>query len=128
MYRRRGSRMGCLTISSLSCCTVSKPLRRRSSLLHRRRSSPWSYPLSPDSSCLHLHSLGASENEGRYSIASAVLLLKVIAVAVAIGVEIHAIFHLSCDFLRLLRASPQKYKPHLGSAETGLSFLNHSTV
>ncbi|RYR42499.1 hypothetical protein Ahy_A08g038972 isoform B [Arachis hypogaea] len=119
MYRRRGSRMGCLTAvvlcrraaidwsSSLSCCTVSKPLRRRSSLLHRRRSSPWSYPLSP---------------------ASAVLLLKVIAVAVAIGVEIHAIFHLSCDFLRLLRASPQKYKPHLGSAETGLSFLNHSTV
>ncbi|XLU67370.1 hypothetical protein S245_026423 [Arachis hypogaea] len=51
--------MGCLTAvvlcrraaidwsSSLSCCTVSKPLRRRSSLLHRRRSSPWSYPLSP---------------------------------------------------------------------------------
>ncbi|XLT05767.1 hypothetical protein HN51_044516 [Arachis hypogaea] len=59
MYRHRGSRMGCLTAvvlcrraaidwsSSLSCCTVSKPLRRRSSLLHRRRSSPWSYPLSP---------------------------------------------------------------------------------
>ncbi|XP_052108948.1 respiratory burst oxidase homolog protein C [Arachis duranensis] len=36
---------------------------------------------------------------------------KVIAVAVAIGVGIHAIFHLSCDFPRLLRASPQKYKP-----------------
>ncbi|XLR37727.1 hypothetical protein S83_022387, partial [Arachis hypogaea] len=54
-------------------------------------------------------------------------LSDVIAVAVAIGVEIHAIFHLSCDFLRLLRASPQKCKPHLGSGETGLSFLNHST-
>ncbi|KAL4392062.1 hypothetical protein AHAS_Ahas03G0307500 [Arachis hypogaea] len=34
--------------SPLSCCTVSKLLHRRSSLLHHRRSSPWSYPLSPD--------------------------------------------------------------------------------
>ncbi|RYR56870.1 hypothetical protein Ahy_A05g022590 isoform E [Arachis hypogaea] len=34
--------------SPLSCCTVSKPLHHRSSLLHHRRSSPWSYPLSPD--------------------------------------------------------------------------------
>ncbi|XP_020967555.1 uncharacterized protein LOC110266852 [Arachis ipaensis] len=34
--------------SPLSCCTVSKPLRHRSSLLHHRRSSPWLYPLSPD--------------------------------------------------------------------------------
>ncbi|QHN86190.1 uncharacterized protein DS421_16g543910 [Arachis hypogaea] len=53
---------------------------------------------------------------------------KVIAMAIAIGVGIHAIFHLSCDFPRLLRASPQKYKLHLDSGETGLSFLNHSTV
>ncbi|XP_057760571.1 putative leucine-rich repeat receptor-like protein kinase At2g19210 [Arachis stenosperma] len=34
--------------SPLSCCTVSKPLHRRSSLIHHRCSSPWSYPLSPD--------------------------------------------------------------------------------
>ncbi|MED6198597.1 hypothetical protein PIB30_067948, partial [Stylosanthes scabra] len=36
---------------------------------------------------------------------------KVIAVAIAIGVGIHAIFHLSCDFPNLLHASPQKYEP-----------------
>ncbi|XLS65642.1 hypothetical protein HN51_025616 [Arachis hypogaea] len=72
MYRRRGSRMGCLTAvvlcrraaidwsSSLSCCTVSKPLCRRSSLLHRRRSSPWSYPLSPEQNTrLKLMQLGS---------------------------------------------------------------------
>ncbi|QHO49366.1 uncharacterized protein DS421_1g13360 [Arachis hypogaea] len=53
---------------------------------------------------------------------------KVIDVAVAIHVGIHAIFHLSCDFPRLLRATPQTYKPHLSSGEIGLSFLNHSTV
>ncbi|XLR04289.1 hypothetical protein S83_070487, partial [Arachis hypogaea] len=39
--------------SPLSCCTISKPLRRRSSLLHRRRSSPWSYPLSLDIKSRH---------------------------------------------------------------------------
>ncbi|KAK7358737.1 hypothetical protein VNO77_00675 [Canavalia gladiata] len=35
---------------------------------------------------------------------------KVIAVAIAIGVGIHAIYHLSCDFPRLLHASDEKYK------------------
>ncbi|CAH9104657.1 unnamed protein product [Cuscuta europaea] len=36
---------------------------------------------------------------------------KVIAVAVAIGVGIHAIAHLTCDFPRLLHASREKYAP-----------------
>uniref|UniRef100_A0A0K8WMM8 Respiratory burst oxidase C-like protein n=1 Tax=Acacia koa TaxID=468172 RepID=A0A0K8WMM8_ACAKO len=36
---------------------------------------------------------------------------KVIAVAVAIGVGIHAIYHLSCDFPRLLRLSNEEYIP-----------------
>ncbi|KAL6955336.1 NAD(P)H oxidase (H2O2-forming) [Sarracenia purpurea var. burkii] len=36
---------------------------------------------------------------------------KVIAVAIAIGVGIHAIYHLSCDFPRLIHASPAKYAP-----------------
>ncbi|VFQ66822.1 unnamed protein product [Cuscuta campestris] len=36
---------------------------------------------------------------------------KVIAVAVAIGVGIHAIAHLTCDFPRLLHASAEKYAP-----------------
>ncbi|XLR35197.1 hypothetical protein S83_063097 [Arachis hypogaea] len=74
--------------------------------------------------CHHLNKVSSTNKVRVYML----LFLQVIAVAVAIGVEIHAIFHLSCDFLRLLRASPQKYKPHLGSGETGLSFLNHSTV
>ncbi|XP_027125486.1 respiratory burst oxidase homolog protein C-like [Coffea arabica] len=42
---------------------------------------------------------------------------KVIAVAIAIGVGIHAIAHLSCDFPRILHASPAKYqalKPYFG--------------
>ncbi|KAI4336424.1 hypothetical protein L6164_014953 [Bauhinia variegata] len=42
---------------------------------------------------------------------------KVIAVAVAIGVGIHAISHLACDFPRLLHASPEKYQlmePYFG--------------
>ncbi|KAL6976617.1 hypothetical protein U1Q18_025404, partial [Sarracenia purpurea var. burkii] len=34
-----------------------------------------------------------------------------IAVAITIGVGIHAIYHLSCDFPRLLHASPTKYAP-----------------
>ncbi|VFQ87252.1 unnamed protein product [Cuscuta campestris] len=36
---------------------------------------------------------------------------KVIAVAIAIGVGIHGISHLTCDFPRLLRASSEKYEP-----------------
>ncbi|GAU42660.1 hypothetical protein TSUD_398650 [Trifolium subterraneum] len=35
---------------------------------------------------------------------------KVIAVAIAIGVGIHAIYHLACDFPRLLHANGEKYK------------------
>ncbi|KAK7318363.1 hypothetical protein RJT34_03062 [Clitoria ternatea] len=35
---------------------------------------------------------------------------KVIAVAIAIGVAIHGIYHLTCDFPRLLHASNEKYK------------------
>ncbi|RDX75862.1 Respiratory burst oxidase-like protein C, partial [Mucuna pruriens] len=35
---------------------------------------------------------------------------KVIAVAIAIGVGVHAIYHLTCDFPRLLHASDEKYK------------------
>ncbi|XP_027191345.1 respiratory burst oxidase homolog protein C-like isoform X2 [Cicer arietinum] len=35
---------------------------------------------------------------------------KMIAVAIAIGVGIHAIYHLACDFPRLLHASDEKYK------------------
>ncbi|KAK7369579.1 hypothetical protein VNO80_11620 [Phaseolus coccineus] len=34
----------------------------------------------------------------------------VIAVAIAIGVGVHGIYHLSCDFPRLLHASDEKYK------------------
>ncbi|ESW31928.1 hypothetical protein PHAVU_002G279700 [Phaseolus vulgaris] len=34
----------------------------------------------------------------------------VIAVAIAFGVGVHAIYHLSCDFPRLLHASDEKYK------------------
>ncbi|KAK6153848.1 hypothetical protein DH2020_013487 [Rehmannia glutinosa] len=36
---------------------------------------------------------------------------KVIAVAIALGVGIHGISHLACDFPRLLNASPEKYAP-----------------
>ncbi|OMO52315.1 Cytochrome b245, heavy chain [Corchorus olitorius] len=36
---------------------------------------------------------------------------KVIAVAISIGVGIHAIAHLTCDFPRLLHATPEEYKP-----------------
>nr|GMC73629.1 respiratory burst oxidase homolog protein C [Ipomoea batatas] len=36
---------------------------------------------------------------------------KVIAVAVTMGVGIHAISHLTCDFPRLLHADSKKYKP-----------------
>ncbi|KAL1364600.1 hypothetical protein AAHE18_03G228200 [Arachis hypogaea] len=35
---------------------------------------------------------------------------KVIAVAIAIGVAVHAIYHLTCDFPRLLHASPEKFR------------------
>lgn len=34
-----------------------------------------------------------------------------IAVAIGIGVGIHGISHLTCDFPRLLNASPKKYEP-----------------
>nr|AKS03954.1 respiratory burst oxidase-like protein 1 [Rubia cordifolia] len=36
---------------------------------------------------------------------------KVIAIAIALGVGIHAIAHLTCDFPRLIHASPEKYAP-----------------
>ncbi|XVF11336.1 hypothetical protein REPUB_Repub08aG0018600 [Reevesia pubescens] len=36
---------------------------------------------------------------------------KVIAVGISIGVGIHAISHLACDFPRLLHATPEEYKP-----------------
>lgn len=36
---------------------------------------------------------------------------KVIAVAIAIGVGIHGISHLACDFPRLLSATPEEYEP-----------------
>lgn len=36
---------------------------------------------------------------------------KVIAIAIVIGTGIHAIFHLTCDFPRLIHASPTKYAP-----------------
>lgn len=36
---------------------------------------------------------------------------KVIAVAIVIGTGIHAIYHLTCDFPRLIHASPSKYYP-----------------
>ncbi|GFQ01942.1 respiratory burst oxidase homolog protein c [Phtheirospermum japonicum] len=36
---------------------------------------------------------------------------QLIAMAIAIGVGIHGISHLACDFPRLLNASPEKYEP-----------------
>ncbi|XP_047325519.1 respiratory burst oxidase homolog protein C-like [Impatiens glandulifera] len=36
---------------------------------------------------------------------------KVIAIAIAIGVGIHSIAHLTCDFPRLIHASSEKYEP-----------------
>nr|XP_016510188.1 PREDICTED: respiratory burst oxidase homolog protein D-like isoform X1 [Nicotiana tabacum] len=36
---------------------------------------------------------------------------KMMAVAIAIGVGIHILAHMTCDFPRLLKASPEKYKP-----------------
>ncbi|KAL3529023.1 hypothetical protein ACH5RR_008345 [Cinchona calisaya] len=45
---------------------------------------------------------------------------KLIAVAVAIGVGIHVICHLTCDFPRILHASPEKYgplKPYFGEEQ-----------
>ncbi|XP_060168520.1 respiratory burst oxidase homolog protein D-like [Lycium barbarum] len=36
---------------------------------------------------------------------------KTMAVAIAIGVGIHILAHMTCDFPRLLDASPEKYKP-----------------
>ncbi|XP_022735959.1 respiratory burst oxidase homolog protein C-like [Durio zibethinus] len=36
---------------------------------------------------------------------------KVIAIGISIGVGIHAISHLACDFPRLLHATPDKYEP-----------------
>ncbi|PIN26491.1 Ferric reductase, NADH/NADPH oxidase [Handroanthus impetiginosus] len=36
---------------------------------------------------------------------------KVIAMAIAVGVAIHGISHLTCDFPRLLNSSPKKYEP-----------------
>jgi respiratory burst oxidase len=47
--------------------------------------------------------------------------MQVIAVAIAIGVGIHAIYHLTCDFPRLLHASSEKYKlmePFFGKQPT----------
>jgi respiratory burst oxidase len=47
--------------------------------------------------------------------------LQVIAVAVAIGVGIHAIYHLACDFPSLLHANSEKYKlmePFFGKQAT----------
>ena len=37
--------------------------------------------------------------------------LQVIAVGISIGVGIHAISHLACDFPRLLHATPDEYEP-----------------
>lgn len=48
-------------------------------------------------------------------------MLQVIATAIAIGVGIHGISHLACDFPRLLHASPEKYKlmePYFGDQPT----------
>jgi len=39
-----------------------------------------------------------------------IVFFQVIAVAIAIGVGVHAIYHLTCDFPRLLHASDEKYK------------------
>ncbi|KAL0659729.1 hypothetical protein Bca4012_080314 [Brassica carinata] len=36
---------------------------------------------------------------------------KVIAVGITIGVSIHSIAHLACDFPRLIAATPEEYKP-----------------
>ncbi|GER48533.1 respiratory burst oxidase homolog [Striga asiatica] len=36
---------------------------------------------------------------------------KVIAIAISLGVGIHAISHLTCDFPRLLAATPKEYEP-----------------
>ncbi|KAG9146876.1 hypothetical protein Leryth_005186 [Lithospermum erythrorhizon] len=36
---------------------------------------------------------------------------KLIAIAIAIGVGVHGISHLACDFPRLLHATPEEYKP-----------------
>ncbi|KAL8456913.1 hypothetical protein ACS0TY_034124 [Phlomoides rotata] len=36
---------------------------------------------------------------------------KVIAIAIGLGVGIHGISHLACDFPRLLNASPEEYEP-----------------
>ncbi|KAG9150878.1 hypothetical protein Leryth_003010 [Lithospermum erythrorhizon] len=36
---------------------------------------------------------------------------KIIAIAIAIGVGIHGISHLACDFPRLLHATPDEYEP-----------------
>lgn len=36
---------------------------------------------------------------------------KVLAVGIAVGVGIHAIYHLACDFPRLLHATPDEYAP-----------------
>ncbi|CAN7081663.1 unnamed protein product [Brassica oleracea var. botrytis] len=36
---------------------------------------------------------------------------KVIAVGITIGVGIHSITHLACDFARLIAATPEEYKP-----------------
>ncbi|XP_070033951.1 respiratory burst oxidase homolog protein D-like isoform X2 [Nicotiana tomentosiformis] len=36
---------------------------------------------------------------------------KMMAVAIAIGVGIHVLAHMTCDFPKLLKASPEKYKP-----------------
>ncbi|KAG9131185.1 hypothetical protein Leryth_006056 [Lithospermum erythrorhizon] len=36
---------------------------------------------------------------------------KLIAIAIAIGVGIHGISHLACDFPRLLHATPEEYEP-----------------
>lgn len=37
--------------------------------------------------------------------------IQVIAVGIAVGVGLHAISHLSCDFPRLLHATPEEYEP-----------------
>ncbi|XP_061376098.1 respiratory burst oxidase homolog protein C-like isoform X2 [Gastrolobium bilobum] len=51
---------------------------------------------------------------------------KVIAVAIAIGVGIHAIYHLTCDFPRLLHANSEKYKlmkPYFGDQPSNYWFF-----
>lgn len=38
-------------------------------------------------------------------------MVQVIAIAIAVGTGIHGISHLTCDFPRLLHATPEEYEP-----------------